>query len=114
MLNRRQFLKGVALTATAAGAAGIASYSDSGRSTARTSAGEIAVRDRLYRLDGTSRVLVSQDQGASWAIHSNFGPRYAAERMKVDARGRLWIAVRHDSQRFSLELSDDSSGWRSA
>ena len=113
-MDRRQFLKGAVLATTAAGVAGIAVAGGSDPMAGRGDRRAIAVRDRLYRLDGTARVLVSKDKGATWAVHSNFAPRYSAERMKIDARGQAWLLVRHENRRFNLRLSDDGAAWRTA
>ena len=115
MLNRRQFLKGAALATTAAGAAGVAGVAVTGGSLAgRGDKRGVAVGGRLYLVDGRARVLVSQDQGASWKLHSKFAPQHVAERMRVDSRGRAWLTVRHESRTFSLRLSDDGLAWRTA
>ena len=117
MLNRRQFLKGAVLATAAAGAAsvaGIAASNGAGGLGQLPGRGHdlVSVRGRMYRLDGTARVLVSRDAGSSWAVHSKFAPRFAAERLKVDTLGDAWLVVRHDDRRFRLLLSEDGLAWR--
>jgi len=115
VLNRRQFLKGAALATTAAGVAGVAGVAATGGSTTgRGGKRGVAVGGRLYLVDGKTRVLVSRDQGVTWAVHSKFAPQHVAEGMRVDSRGRAWLTVRHESRRFSLRLSEDGRAWRTA
>jgi hypothetical protein len=116
-MDRRRFLKGVGLASAAgvAGMSGLAVGSSGGPGGPRRAdevrfrqVGSGAVR---YRIDGSSRVYVSHDDGATWAVHARFGDDLAVRAIRRDARGRVKIHLALGTRGFSLALSPSGRSW---
>lgn len=109
-MDRRGFLKGTGL-ASVAGVAAVA-VSQANRPAYRWARlREVALGDRIYRVDGGSQVYVSEDGGATWAVHTAFSQRFSIHGIGAQAGSvRIRIAF-GGGHRFALALADDQRSW---
>jgi hypothetical protein len=116
-MDRRRFLKGVGL-ASAAGLAGLSGLStgSSGGSGAPMRGDRMALREAAtgvarFRVDGSSRVYVSRDEGATWSVHAKFGEDLSVRGIRTGAGGKVRIHVAHGPRTFTLALSASGRTW---
>ena len=112
-MDRRGFLKGTGF-ASVAGVAAVA-VSQANRPALRwVRLREVAVGDRMYRVDGSSQVYVSEDGGDTWTVHTAFNKRYSVQGIGARAGGvRIRVAFA-GGHRFTLALGDDQQAWLTA
>jgi hypothetical protein len=105
-MERRSFLKALALSAVAA-MARLPFADQIAAATSKTA----KYGSSLYRADG-GRVYVSDDGGATWKLHSDLGPSYSISRLAVDRSNRLAATVGFAGWSFGLFLGSDLKRWR--
>ena len=110
-MDRRGFLKGTGL-ASMAGVAAVALSQADGPAFRWSRSRDLAVGDRVYRVDGSSRVYVSMDGGATWAVHSKLAERLSVRAIGRGAGRRVSIGVAFSGRQFLLYLADDQLGWQ--
>ena len=116
-MDRRRFLKGVGL-ASAAGMAGLSAGAFSGSGVPmrgdRVALREAAAGTARYRVDGSSRVYVSRDDGATWAVHARFADDLSVRGIRTGAGGKVRIHVALGARTFSLALAPSGRTWITA
>lgn len=64
-----------------------------------------------YRSDGTGKIAVSADEGATWALHSDLGDDFSVSRLIVYGTDRLHAMVDYGAWNFNLVLAPDRRQW---
>jgi hypothetical protein len=107
-MHRRRFLKllGLASTAAAARLPFLAGF------TAAATTKTVSYGGRLYRNDGSGKVYVSANGGASWTLQTDLGRKYSVTKLVVDRANRLIASVGFGSWSFDLVLAPDLKAWR--
>jgi hypothetical protein len=72
----------------------------------------VAHSGRLYRTDGSGKISVSTDGGATWSLHTNLGRSYSVTKLAVDRSNRLNASVGFGGWSFALVLAPDLKMWR--
>ena len=65
---------------------------------------------RGYRNDGD--ILVSQDAGKTWQVHTRLGSEYSIQDLFTDASGQMYARVGFMQYHFQLFLSKDGDKWK--
>jgi len=65
---------------------------------------------RGYRNDGD--ILISQDAGETWQLHTRLGPEYSIQDLFTDAAGQMYARVGFMQYHFQLFLSKDGDQWK--
>jgi photosystem II stability/assembly factor-like uncharacterized protein len=115
IIDRRNFLKVSGLAAGALVALSLPkSFSltlDHGAQNAPQK--EVSKSGRLYRGGDTGSIFTSQDQGQTWQMHSNLGPKYSIQNIFTGADGRLYLQAGFQGYTFNLVLSKNEQVWLS-
>ena len=65
---------------------------------------------RGYRNDGD--ILVSQDAGETWQLHTRLGSEYSIQDLFTDASGQMYARVGFMQYHFQLFLAKDADKWK--
>lgn len=66
---------------------------------------------KIYRAANKGRVLVSNDKGKSWQLHTGFGSGYSVLDIFTATDNHLYVKIGHKSNKFYLVLTDDKKAW---
>ena len=67
---------------------------------------------RGYKNDGD--ILVSEDAGETWQLHTRLGSEYSIDDLFVDSNDQMYAQVGFMQYQFQLFLSEDGMQWKTA
>ncbi len=106
MLVRRDFLKisGLFSAAVIAGAGSALEL--------KAKSVETELQGKFYRGTSDGKILVSDDAGKSWTLHTQFGSHLSVSHLYVDFRKRLVAVLDCQGYDFKLAMQRNSRAWR--
>jgi len=108
-MHRRDFLKVAGL-----GAAALVVLQLSPASAGMRPPVEATVGGRQWRGTNDGKVSVSDDGGATWRPHTDFGPDLAVRSFEPAPAGLVRVTLAAQGHPFALDLDVDDSTWRTA
>jgi len=115
IINRRNFLKVSGLAAGTLAALRLPKWVSSSLERGAQSSPETETikSSKLYRGTKTGSVLISQDHGQTWQLHSHFGPTYSIRDIFTDADGWPYLQASFKEYTFDLVLAKNEKDWLS-
>jgi hypothetical protein len=74
---------------------------------AQTATGKKAFRGGLE-----GKIFVSEDQGKTWAVHTDLGPQYTVLGLFNPSGGQIYAEVWFQEHKFHLALTPDGKRWQ--
>jgi hypothetical protein len=72
---------------------------------------EVGVKEKMYRGTSDGDVLISENVGWTWNLHTRFGLQYAINALSVDAAQNLYALMDYRGHSFWLRRSAGSNFW---
>jgi hypothetical protein len=72
---------------------------------------QVAVGNKMYRGTAEGQVHVSDDQGKTWKLHTNFGPDCPILDIFADRHGQVALQAGYKVNSFRLFLSKNGKDW---
>jgi hypothetical protein len=107
-MNRREFLKISSLTFLVSLAPSL------GAASLLFAPVEAEFQGRRYRGTYNGKILVSNNAGRTWQLHTNLGSHCAVVGLQHEADGQLYSQMRFDGYPFRLALTQDGKSWKTA
>lgn len=73
---------------------------------------EAELRGKHYRGTSDGKILVSEDAGKTWSLHTKFGSDLSISHLYADFRQRLVAVLDCQGYDFKLALSPDFRTWK--
>jgi hypothetical protein len=73
---------------------------------------EVEVQGRLFRGTSDGRILISDDAGRTWQMHTNFGSDFSIAHLGLNFWGQLEAQLAFAGHSFDVALGRNGKAWK--